>query len=246
MAKRIRRPDFSSMGNKPAESAPAKSEFCAKCNMELEPDAVFCGECGTPRRAGVKKVRTMGEVRRNMEKKKNKRTIQSGRSTMFWLFIAHLVLGVIFYAANKKEADKINALPLDNPAMRETVLENSGISARELDQTIYMSKHLGAITVVSFVLPGIIFLGLFFWAGVNPLPATVGGLAIYLTFMVAGFAMHPSSMLSVVGWMIRLAIIGALTAAIKSASTERRIQEKRAAREALEARTAQRETETSG
>lgn len=207
------------------EEEEAPPAVCVKCEAEMEAGAAFCGECGTPVKAKMRPKRSMGEVRRNMEKQRNTRTIQGGRNTMLWLAILHLAAGVVIYLMYKKQMESLLSLPFDDEDFR-SAMSVKGISARELDQSLWAARHWGAICFISFALPGFILLGLYGWARTNPLPATIAGLVTYLTFLVAGFALDPSALLSPVGWMIRLAIIGALTSAIRSASTERRIQER--------------------
>jgi hypothetical protein len=232
MALRPRKP-FKKPAPKKQDEADEPPAQCAKCQADLEPRAMFCGECGAAVKASAKPRRSMAEVRRSLDKGKNKRLIQTGRETMMWLGLLHVGAGLVVYLINKGEMDKLLALPLDDPMFRSMLLEK--FSEKELTQSIWLAKHWGAICFVTFGLPGFILLGLWQWAKSNPLPATVAGLVTYLTFMVAGFALNPASMLSPVGWIFRAAIIGAFASAIRSASTERRIQERERARKRREA-----------
>jgi hypothetical protein len=76
------------------------------------------------------------------------------------------------------------------------------------------------------------------------LPATISGLVVYLTFLIAYFAMDPKAMLSLWGWVFRIALITALANAIRSAASERRYQEmERRRREKAAAEAAEQEGE---
>ena len=233
MALRPRKPFKKPAFKKPPGGEDAAAQ-CAKCQADLEAGAEFCGECGAGVKSNAKPRRSMVEVRRSLDKQKNKRLIQGGRDTMLWLGLLHLGAGIVIYLINKGDVDKLLSLPLDDPMFRSMMLEK--ISESELTQSIFVAKHWGSICFVTFGLPGFILLGLYSWARTNPLPATVAGLVTYLTFLVAGFALNPASLLSIGGWIIRMAIIGAFTSAIRSASTERRIQERERAKRRREER----------
>ena len=68
-----------------------------------------------------------------------------------------------------------------------------------------------------------VFLGLWFWAKVNPLAASITALAIYVTVQLADIIMAPENIAK--GIIIKIIIVVALARAIKSAVTYRNMQE---------------------
>jgi len=214
-----------------AQAQPAPLAKCAKCQADLDGGATFCGQCGAPVRVGIKPKRTMVEVRRNLQKGRNLRTIRSGANTLLLLAALNIAGGFIVYLVFKDKCDKL--LQMDTAAVREMIAAEGGNLA-DFERGIWAARHFGALCFAEYGLPGLIFLGLYAWARVSPLPATVAGLITYITVMVAGLAINPASLLSPVGWVIRLAILGALGSAIQSASAERRIREKELARKQAE------------
>lgn len=89
---------------------------------------------------------------------------------------------------------------------------------------VWVANHWGLLVFLSYFLPGLIFIGLYAWAHSNPLPALVAGMAVYLTFMIVGIVLDPRAAISIVGWVIRIAIITALSNGIKSAMQERNLK----------------------
>ncbi|HYF48776.1 MAG TPA: zinc ribbon domain-containing protein, partial [Planctomycetota bacterium] len=76
---------------------PAPPKTCTKCAAEIPAGASFCEACGTPLKAGAKPKRSLVEIRRNVEKGRNTRTIASGRNTLLWVAILNIGLGLLVY-----------------------------------------------------------------------------------------------------------------------------------------------------
>ena len=201
--------------SKPAIS-PAPPKICAKCAGEVPAGASFCEACGTPLKAGAKPKRSLVEVRRSVEKGKNSRTIASGRNTLMWVAILNLGLGLLVYLLM---AGQYHTTPNMDPDLM--------IEYQKAGRLFFI------ICLVSFFLPGVIFLGLYVWARTNPLPATMSGLIIYITFLIAGIALNPETAKGILAWVIRIAIIGSLWNAVKSAQTEKRARERELEKERL-------------
>jgi hypothetical protein len=186
----------------------------------LDPGAQFCGECGAPLKSGLKPKRSLAEVRRNLERGKNVRQINEGRSWLLWIAVGLSVLGVIAYFVAYGELHQLESLrDRDNP-----------LNDAEIQSQI---MHLVTVfVVVGYFLPSAIFFGLYVWAKTSPLPAIISGLVVHVTFMVATIAINPQVALAPMFWVIRIAIITALARAIQSAAHEKKMREKERKREA--------------
>jgi hypothetical protein len=149
-------------------------------------------------------------VKRNLEQSKNTRQVAEGRNTLKWVGILNLVLGVIFYLS----------------------LTSTLSGHKEALRLVQM------ILFVAYFLPAVIFLGLYFWAKKNPLPATIAGLVVYVSFQIAGFAMNPEIAANLLGWVFRIMIIGALAKGIQSAAYEKKMTELKLKKEAAARRAA--------
>jgi hypothetical protein len=213
----------SSAGAQPA-SPPAT---CTKCNAALEPGIAFCGECGAPVKRGVKPKRSMAEVRRNLERGKNLRQVNEARKVLLWVGVANMVIGLLLFLFMYAGLHQASSLR-----------DHGAVENNPEFQSLYYRLIL-IIVVVGCELPGIIFFGLYVWAKTSPLPATIAGLITYLTFMIASIALNPQLALSVIGWLIRIAIIGALAKGIQSAAYEKKMREKQRKREAAASAAAQ-------
>jgi hypothetical protein len=191
----------------------------------LEPHATFCGKCGMPVRAGIKKKRSIGEIRQRIKVGKD---IRGGQWILGALGVLCLIGACASYLASATDAAMVREMA-KNPEFIERMTD-AGVSEADLNRAVWEANHLFLLCFLSYGLPGSIFLGLYFWAKQNPLPANVAGLIVYITVVVASFALNPKAMLNPIGWVIRLAIIGSLAAAIQSAAAKRRIDERERAR----------------
>lgn len=218
-------------GASPSALPAAPAAKCAKCQAALEPGATFCGECGAPVRAGVKPKRTRVEVRRKIEKGRNLRQIRTGANTLLLLAVLNMAGCLIVYLMFQGDLQRV--LALDSPETRAALADQDGNLA-EFDRAVWVARHWGELCFAEYGLPALIFLGLYAWARSSPLPASVAGLITYLTIMIAGFAFNPAALLSPVGWVYRLIILGALGSAVQSASAERRIAEREKSRKRAE------------
>jgi hypothetical protein len=218
-------------GATPSALPAAPAGQCAKCHGSLEPAATFCGACGAPVKAGAKPKRTRLEVRRKIEKGRNLRQIRTGANTLLLLAVLNMAGCQIVYLMFQGDLQRV--LALDSPETRAALADQGGNLA-EFDRAVWVARHWGELCFAEFGLPALIFLGLYAWARSSPLPASVAGLITYLTIMIAGFALNPAALLSPVGWVVRILIIGALGSAIQSASAERRIAEREKSRKRAE------------
>ncbi|MGD0094324.1 MAG: zinc ribbon domain-containing protein [Planctomycetota bacterium] len=214
----------------PAKPA-APPRQCAKCHANLDAGATFCGACGAPVRVGVRPRRTMAEWRRNLQKGRNLRLIRSGANTLLLLALLNLAGWIFVYLHYRSQYELL--LEIDTGAARKLLAADGGDLAA-FDKAVWLAQHFGAICFLEYGLVGVIFLGLYGWARFSPLPATVAGLITYLTVLVGGLAITPAALLSPGGWVVRVAILGALGSAIQSATSERRIHEKEVARQKAE------------
>lgn len=162
----------------------------------------------------------MTEVRRNLERGKNLRQMNEARNVLLWVGAANFIIGLLMFLAAYAGIHQLSS-----------VRDHGALENDPEFQSRYFQLML-AVVVVGFELPAAIFFGLYFWAKKSPLPATIAGLITYLTFMIASIAMNPQLALSIVGWFIRIAIIGALAKGIQSAAYEKRMREKQRKREA--------------
>jgi len=189
-----------------AEPTPkAPGAICPKCGAEMARGIAYCGACGASMKTGMKRTYKPGDAIKRIAKRGRMGKINEGRNTLMWLAILNLGFGFLLYA-----------------------LMSNGLRGKESDAL----TELRLLIVLSCGLPGVIFIGLFFWARKNPLPAMISGLVVYLTFMILTIVVAPESLLSPLAMVIRIAIILALVNGIKGAHAERQAQ----ARDARERR----------
>jgi len=201
-------------------AAPAKpAATCAKCQAQLDPGSQFCGECGAPVKYGLKPKRSLAEVRRSVERGKNVRQINEGRTMLLWVAVALVVIGILSYFSAYSELHQAESLR-DHDAL----LNDAEIQSRIMHLVV-------AFVVVSYFLPSAIFFGLYAWAKTSPLPAIIAGLVTHVTFMIATIALNPLVALHPMFWVVRVAIITALAKAIQSAAHEKKMREKERKRE---------------
>lgn len=210
----------------PREVTPAAPKLCAKCQSEMEPAAQFCGECGTPVKAGLKPKRSMADIRDKAETRKNRGKIQSGRNYLLLVGILELAVCLVMYFAGSKEKQEI--VKMDTPEQRLVLVETTGFSAAEIEREFWIARHWFALCFLTTGLPAIIYFGLYMWANTNPLPAVTAGLVTYITSVIFWIVItRGAGAGGVLVWLYRAAVVGALSDAIRSATSERRMAEKK-------------------
>jgi predicted nucleic acid-binding Zn ribbon protein len=179
-----------------AEDPPApETIICPACQAPAAPGQVFCERCGkriqAPAKNPVRRKPTYGQ---NIGVEHRRKTIRNARISLMVVGVL-LVFGALFanYALNQEIA-KVKANP-------ELVLNHAVVN------------QVKAIIVANFILAGV-FIGLFIWAGFNPFAASLTGLVLYVTLLVIAAAMDPLTLIQ--GWLIKIIIISALIAGIKT------------------------------
>lgn len=210
----------------PREVAPVAPKACAQCQSEMEPAAQFCGECGTPVKAGLKPKRSMADIRDKAESRKNRSKIQSGRNYLLLVGILELVACFAIYFSQQKEMQEV--VKLDTPEYRAELVQLGESSSAEIERAFWIARHWFTLCFMFSGLPAFIYFGLFMWAKTNPLPAVTAGLVTYITAVIFWIVItRGAGAGGVLVWIYRAAVVGALSDAIRSATSERRMAEKK-------------------
>jgi hypothetical protein len=177
--------------------------LCPACQAPAAPGQQFCARCGkriqVPAKKPVRRKPTYGQ---NLGVEHRRKTIRNARISLMVVGVL-LVFGALF--ANYE----LNQVIAKTKADPELVLNHAVVN------------QVKAIIAANFVLAGI-FIGLFIWAGFNPFAASLTGLVLYVTMLVIAAAMNPLTLIQ--GWLIKIIIISALIAGIKTSLYNQRRQ----------------------
>lgn len=210
-------------GSAPPERA------CPHCGAELTASDTFCTSCGKSG-DGAMRPRGRGGARRRHAKARRGRKLA-------WAAIILLVLGVLYTVVGLVGVIVQPGSALIDASRQILVAEYGEDGIIELDngETLtvdeYTEQYLNqarTLMLVAWTITlalGLIYIGLFFWARVNPLPAMVTGLCIFLVSVAAGALVDPSSLLSV----FKIVVLLVLIVGVRAALNERAAREQDAA-----------------
>jgi len=147
-----------------------------------------------------------------------------GRARKWLVAIAaiFLVSGVVFYAIQKDEAEKVirdserNLAGLDAGQRDDAVMAEVGMT---WDRWVSHTRNQVTLNLLLNIGLAVSFVGLFFYAKKNPLAATVMALLLYLSVIAYNAIEDPKTLPQ--GFIIKILFIGALAKAITAAKEER-------------------------
>ncbi|HZN62398.1 MAG TPA: zinc ribbon domain-containing protein [Planctomycetota bacterium] len=198
-------------------NAPSK---CPKCGTAVPVGEKFCSSCGFQIQVSAADARDIGaRIGLKHEKQTHQQRIRSGRTTILVVAILAFIGSVAVYFIASSELAKARReidAARGNDQFDQEKVEEAAVEYRK-------SSRLVAILVGINVLLALCYLGLWFWAKVKPLPATLAALILFITVQVASAAIDPKELVR--GLILKVIIIAFLIKAVDSARKYQRMQE---------------------
>jgi hypothetical protein len=199
---------------------------CPKCRSAVQKSEKFCAKCGAKIPTRADRARAMNRKR---ERQENQQKVNRGRRWMLIVAVLTLFQAVFLYFSGMSEIDK---------AIREAEHSDLGVSAAERDAEIkattgmtwaeLIEQSRGTVRLMAGIagVLGAAFIGLWWWAQINPFGAALTALLMYVTSQVIGAMMEPESLLK--GILIKIFIVVALFSAVSAGHRERAFSRRRA------------------
>lgn len=195
---------------------------CPKCRGLVAKGEKFCSACGAKMISRADRIRA---ANRSKERQETLQTLNRGRRWMLIVAVLTLFGSVFSYFAGMSELDKqirdaeagfVGMKPADRDAAlrRETGMSWEELVDHDRGQVKLQAVILGAL--------GAIFMGLWWWAQTNAFAAALIALLLYISAMLVGAMVDPSSLLK--GIIVKGLIVVALFSAV-SAGYRQRVQQ---------------------
>lgn len=193
---------------------------CRKCNTELKPGETFCPSCGNKVvLSALDLKRRARSISMKYIKQTHRSRIQSGRSAIFIVAVLNLLGALVFYAVGKNELSRTeNVLTW--------IKSDSDFDTKELEEAEEEVRKANDVLMLIFLVQlslTALYLGLWYWAKTNPLPASLIALLLFLAMWGLSAMLEPRNLIA--GVVINLIIAGVLFNAVTSAYKYRKMVE---------------------
>ncbi|MBN1554947.1 MAG: hypothetical protein JXA11_09390 [Phycisphaerae bacterium] len=176
------------------------SIICPHCNVENEDASEFCRECGKALPSAA----------------------PTGPRVVTGSAIASTSLGQNVQEKELKKKCRQASIALFAAAVLQGITGIALYAFLKNEPNVDMQKLQILVGVVVGI--GVVFAVLGFWARVNPLPASIVGLVLYVTLHAIDAVADPSALLR--GWIIKVIVVVALINAIQAGITYRQLKAK--------------------
>ncbi len=210
-------------------------QACPSCGEEIAAGEVFCTGCGTPTNEPAPAPDVVQDppppvpvgpyiTEPPVNKVLSTDRIGKARKWLFAVAILTLLTGLFYYFTQKEAVEKqITA------AEQQTAQMDPGERDQQMQQNIGMTfaeavahdrGRVNLMLAINIAMAAI-YLGLWWWAKRNPLPAALIALLLFITVTVINAVMEPTSMYQ--GVIVKVFFVVALARAIGAAKEERKL-----------------------
>lgn len=201
-----------------AVEAPPRA--CATCGADIAATDAFCAHCGAPADAGAP-AQPAHVPRIDREARRGRRVAAArGRrvgQAATWIVVMGclMVLGGLVTGCQARK--QVEQLRLDDyPNDKTWDIEGETYSTSELKKVV--DDEVKTIYIASFVIAGVMFL-LAWWARIQPLPAILVALCVFVLLMLVNAALEPETLFK--GLLVKILFIVALVKGLTAALEQR-------------------------
>jgi hypothetical protein len=206
----------------PAKTPPAVR--CPKCRTAVEKGEKFCASCGAKIPTRADRVRAL---HRKRERQETDQQINRGRRWMLIVAVLTLFGGVFTYFSGTSDVEKqIKAADAAFEGMTSAERDAQVKATVGMTWQEAIDHDRGMVTFQTVVLGalGVAFIGLWWWAQTNPFAAALIALLLYITSLLVGALVDPTSLLKgfIVKGIVAVALFSAVSAGYRQRGIRRR------------------------